>query len=124
MINQLPLPIIRIGLLSGIIVFGVVAYFLSGDLASPDEQLGEMLKLVFVALTAVSLIASAVISRKVKNTEASGSHFLLAGWALAEAPALLGGIIWLLTGQAIYFVLGAILFAVTMFFILPIGGDG
>ena len=98
--NKQSLPIIRLALLSGVVVFAIVAFTMSPDLGvEGSEDLAGVLRLAFAVLAIFSLLAMRFIRAKVPTASANQAvSFTIAGWALGEATALFGAIILLLTG--------------------------
>jgi hypothetical protein len=121
----MPLALLRIGLWSGVTLFGIVIWFLHRQ---PGWTPGATPMAVKYAQAAMSVVAVAIAlgmrGRTNRETDdVQRNARLLTLWAVGEAPALLGGVIYFLTGETQSYVLG--LFAMlTTFVLLPITRPG
>ena len=87
------LRLIRLGLVGGVAMFGVVAAYLSG--AEGVDVPGPMM----AAFLGVSLAALAglFVLRRMRPGHPAAGQLTVAGWALGEASALFGGVLLSLT---------------------------
>jgi len=122
--QQIPgasLRIVRLALLSGVLLFGVViAYLSKGGEITPDPALGPVFRIVFLALAVMCVVAIFVIRGVMGRVDADRrGQLALVGWALAEGSAILGGVCWLIAGQrTLYFAGVALLVAAIL--LLPV----
>ncbi len=117
-----PYRVIRIALLAGVLLFGGVCwYVVSRQPPAPDESLYAVLQITFGAALLAVVGAFLVLRRVVRRADAQRRPALtVAGWALGEAPALLGGVTWLLTGRPLLYLAGTTLM-VAAFIMFPLG---
>jgi hypothetical protein len=118
------LRIVRLALLGGVLIFGMVIAWLTGrEGFVPDEEYGRMLRLVFMVLTAGALVALAAV-RGFRSRAAPGqrSGLAIAGWALGEGVALFGGVAWLIAGERILYLSGLALLLIA-FLLVPVPAD-
>ena len=94
------LPIIRVALLSGVLLFGLAAFTIGPQMQDADaSNLFGVMRLVFAGMAIAVLLGLKVMQAKVAAADQSSAATLtLVAWALAEGTALLGAIILLLTG--------------------------
>ncbi|MGD8279045.1 MAG: hypothetical protein PVH00_13500 [Gemmatimonadota bacterium] len=118
------LRVIRLALLSGVLLFGVVIAYLtrSGEI-TPDPAIGAVLRIVFVVLAAVCIGAIFVIRTAQSRADPDRrGQLAIVGWAFAEGTAILGGVCWLLAGlRVLYFTGVALLVAAIL--LLPVADD-
>ncbi len=104
-------------MLSGIVLFGaVIAFLRSEGYDSGSAMDGETSPL---ALAAAGLVVTAlgtvfVLRRLVQQSDDPARRFQLGlvAFALCEAAALLGGVLWLLTGTWTVYVTGVLVYLV------------
>ena len=117
-LNPSTLRIIRLALLSGLLLFGAVVWYLtaSGSFTAPmDAEAFFPMQIAFVALLGGAGGALFVVHQRWKaaTAPAQKASFSIIGWALGEAPALFGGVLMLLTsGNVLYYLCGLILFII------------
>lgn len=120
--NSAQLPIIRLALSSGVILFAVIAFFMSPSMA-PEEasELYPVLRIAFAGLAILSLVAMNILKSAANSSSGTRRASLtLAGWALGEGSALFGIVILLLTGVSWPTLLGAgIMLVAFMMFPIP-----
>jgi hypothetical protein len=118
------LKLIRVALTAGVLLLGVAAFFIRSE---PDREpvtpeLETTLRLVYSAIAMGALIGVAVL-RNLHSRAADPQRraaLVIAGWASGEAPALFGGVTYLLTGDPLLYVVGvAILFVAFILIPLP-----
>jgi hypothetical protein len=101
------LRVIRLALLAGVLAFGgVVWYLLREGMETAPLEPGFLYG--FVAVLVASGVGIAVIQlRHAAETEPARLQALaIAGWAVGEAPALLGGVLYLLSGNPVPYLVG------------------
>ncbi len=118
------LSIIRVALLGGVVVMGVVAIYLTrGGILQPlDEQTLEVLRTAFVALLGVVGVAMFYFWRKrtALSSDDDPSLLNIVGWALGESTAVFGAVILFLSGDLSYYLIGVVLMLVSfVFFQIP-----
>lgn len=110
--------VIRTALVSGVVLFGLIIWYLSGQrtMEAVDPGLERILQLAFAALAFGSLAAvAAVRSAQSKATALSRRGTLaIVGWAIGEGVALFGGVIYLLTTEPALYIVGLVVFLVTL----------
>lgn len=115
----MPLPVIRLGLLGGTTLFGLVAWVIAGSEGIAPElfsSLGEYAPMGITALFVV--LAIGVWVARTQQHVSGGSPIV--GWALAEAMALLGGIYFLLVGDPTFWIFGLAVQLFVSFVFMPI----
>jgi hypothetical protein len=100
--------IIRLALLAGVLTFGGIVWFVLRHGGVETAPLEPAFLYGFVAVLVASGVGIAVIQlRHAAETEPARLQTLaLAGWALGEAPALLGGVLYLLSGNPVPYLVG------------------
>lgn len=121
------LAIIRVALLSGVLIFGAVAFFLSsggGVGEEMDRETLSTLQLVFFGLMAMEGAVMFFFQQRWKQatTFEEQARWSIAGWALGEGLALFGAVILLLGGSILPFLGGLIFFALA-WLLFPIRAD-
>ena len=126
MSNQSPAPflrVIRLALLGGVLLFGGVVWYLTARGTTtplPPEGMNPLL-IAFTGVSLASLIGLVVMRSQQARAEDPLRKATLAivGWAIGELPALMGGVLYLLTTSPIAYYTGlAILLA--GFAVIPI----
>lgn len=115
------LAVIRIAMLSGVLVFGAVVWFLhrqprAGPPAEGVAQMGRALPIVFGAVIAALVALRALTGR----ADAGRARALtVVGWAVGEFAALAGGAHYLLARDPQWYAVG-VLILVASYVVLPI----
>lgn len=118
------LKLIRLALLGGVLVFGIVIAWLTGSGGYPaDTSLAGVLRLAFLVLAAGTLAALMVV-RTAQGRAAADRRgtFAIVGWALGEGIALFGGVAWLLAGELPLYLTGVAVLLVA-FLLVPVPGE-
>lgn len=123
--NQGPAPaalrVIRGALLAGIVIFGSVAWYVTqeGPVASVTADATRYLSMVLIGLSAASIGVVLVVRSLRERAEGieRRSTLTVVGWAMGEAPALLGGVIYLMTASAFPYLTGLCVFLLAVFLI-------
>ncbi len=118
------LPIIRVVMLAGVVLFGAVAIYLSksGTIAALGSETIETLRLAFVVVLGCVAAAMFVFRRKRMQmpAEQDPTAINIVGWALGESVAFFGGVLLILSGDMTYFLVGFVMMLVSfVFFPLP-----
>lgn len=117
------LRVIRLALFAGVMMFGAVAWYVTrqGPVSELPEQTTRYLSFVLMGLAVASLAALTVVRGVTANSKdyARRSTLTVVGWALGEAPALLGGVLYLLTGSPVPFITGLFVLLVG-FLMIPV----
>lgn len=113
------LGVIRIALLTGVLMFGGITWFMQrGADWSPAD--GDSLRLLRIGMLATWVVAVLLLlvlrARLGRLTEAAGRSMLIIGWAIGEGAALFGAVYYFLSGQAEWYIAG--LFVMLAAFIL------
>jgi len=102
--------VIRAALFAGVALFGVAAWYITRNRPLPGlpEQMARYLAFAFMGLAAASLAALSVVRSLRERSDDVGrrSTLTVVGWALGEAPALFGGVLYLLTANAVPYLTG------------------
>ena len=106
------LTIIRIALLSGVLVFGAVAYVVRSGGTAPalGVEGARTMRYVGMAVWAVALaglVGMRLVFRE-RIERGRDTQLPVVAWALAEGPALFGGAFYLLAGDATIYVAGVV----------------
>lgn len=100
---RLVLGIVRIALLSGVLLFGGVAYAIrqGGSPPSVPADQAATLRLVGMVIWGVALVALVGMRLVLADRLSTGrdTQLPIVAWAIAEAPALFGGVYFLLAGD-------------------------
>lgn len=124
--RQLPrsatLRIIRIALLSGVLIFGALAYYLTeqrgGGLAPENGGALQIMNIVILVGAAVGIMI--IQRRHLAATDPRKRTTLnIAAWAMGEATALFGGVHFLLVGNPIPYMVGLVMM-IASFVVVPI----
>lgn len=115
-----PVQRIRLALLAGVLMFGAVIVFVHRQ---PDWKPGTLPSVLGYALLAyviaVIAIAMALRPRVMREVDPQRrATLLIIGWAVGEAAGLVGGVIFFVTGQGQWYLLG-LLAMVGSFALLP-----
>jgi len=118
-----PVQLIRLALITGVLMFGAVILFVHRQ---PSWKPGVLPSAIGYALLAYAivavLVARAMRGRVLREPEPQRrASLLLIGWAVGEGAALLGAVIFFVTGQGQWYLLG-LLAMLTVFAFLPIRG--
>jgi uncharacterized membrane protein AbrB (regulator of aidB expression) len=124
--RQLPrsatLRIVRIALLSGVLIFGGIAYYLTEQQGGGlDPSLGGVLQIVNIVILVGAAVGIMIIQRRhLAETDPKKRTTLnITAWALGEATALFGGVHFLLVGNPIPFMVGLVMM-IASFVVVPI----
>jgi hypothetical protein len=103
------LRLLRLTLVTGVLAFGVVVWFLrrSGSAPAPSAS-PEALLLAGRIAWGVALAGCLLLFFRMRQASSSGQQrvYSIIAWALGEATALYGGVVFLLTGHALWYQLG------------------
>ena len=118
-----PIQVIRLALIAGVLMFGAVILLVHGQ---PSWKPGTFPPAVGYALVAYAFvavsIARAMKGRVLREPDPQRrASLLIAGWAVGEAAGLFGGVIFLVTGQGQWYLLGLLAMA-SSFALLRITG--
>lgn len=125
--RQLPraatLRIIRVALLTGVLIFGGIAYYLTrqrgGGLGEPEGagalQIANIVILVFAA------VGILFVQRRhaAERDPARRSTLNITAWAMGEAVALMGGVHFMLIGNPVPYLVG-LMTMLAAFVVVPI----
>lgn len=116
-----PLYTIRLAMLGGVLLFGAVCWMLQRTPDwSPSPADPAALRLVARILWAAAVVGVGILVLRARSVTRPGQASTLGilGWALGEMVALLGGVVYFLTGVATWYVGGVVFLALT-FLLLP-----
>ncbi|HLM68772.1 MAG TPA: hypothetical protein VK358_14630 [Longimicrobium sp.] len=123
--RQLPrsatLRIIRIALLSGVLMFGGVAYYLTQQNGPLGAENADALQIVNIVLLVGAAVGIMIIQRRhlAERDPAKRSTLNIVAWAMGEATALFGGVHFLMVGNPVPFLVGLVMM-VAAFVVVPI----
>lgn len=117
------LRLIRLALFAGVAIFGSVVFYLTreGSFGDMPAETTRFLSFALIGLSAASLGTLLIIRalrERATDWERTAS-LTVVGWALGEAPALFGGVIYLLTASAVPYLTGVGILIVA-FLLIPI----
>lgn len=117
------LAIIRIAILLGVLAFGAITWFLHrrpGWTPIPAQQ-ADALRRTGMVVWAVGLAGISLLRLRWTRTEEPRARAQtgIVGWAMAEVPALWGGVYYMLTGSVAWYAAG-LLFLLLVFRLFPI----
>jgi hypothetical protein len=122
-ISPLALAVIRIAILAGILLFGAVIWFLHRQPGWSPMRPEALRTLRGAALLVCGAMLAVTMALRVAHGRATtvvgGARLAILGWALAEIPALLGGVYYYLSNDPRLYVLGIVIL-LAAFIILPL----
>jgi hypothetical protein len=116
------LAVIRIALLVGVLMFGVVTYVVQrGETWQPAaSSLLETLRIALLATWVVAVVLLLILrARLTRLAEVAGRSVLIIAWAVGEGAALFGGVYYFLSGDPQWFLIGLFLMLAS-FILFPI----
>lgn len=117
------LAVIRLAILLGVVLFGAVVWLLQRQPDWTPAMAPGTEVLTYVGLGVWGAAAVGLLLLRVRwNRETAPekrAQLVIVGWALGEAPALWGGVVYFLTGDAQRFFTG-FLFLIVAFLLFPI----
>lgn len=111
-----PSLLIRLAMMSGVLVFGAIAWYIRrGDPPAFDPAGLNTLLWAARAVWGASMATCLALFLALRNArQAQRVRTLsLVGWAAGEAVPLMGGVIWLLTGNSRWYSLGLVYLVLT-----------
>ncbi len=100
---------LKLGLLSGVLTFGAVVWYLRSSGGAPETTVNPTALLTVGRIVwGVAIVGCLLIFNRMRQlkTAAEQRTFSIIAWALSEGTALYGGIVFLLTGSALWYQLG------------------
>ena len=115
------LGIIRISMLVGVLIFGMVTYFLHlrPEYTAPGDNQQMRMALGVVMLLATFGILFARWKLGTIREEAQLGTFQIMGWAAGEAAALAGGVYYMLTDNPNLYIIGLFVLLAS-FIVIPL----
>jgi hypothetical protein len=115
------LGVIRVALLAGVLAFGALTWLMRrrGAVSAPPDV--APLRVMVLAMWALA-VTGIVVFRTLfgRTTDAARrARLSIFGWAAGEAPALIGGVYYLMTGDAGWYATGVLLLVAT-FVVFPL----
>lgn len=118
--------LIRAAMLLGVVLFGGVTWFIrrSGSAPSFDPANASTLLRVARGVWGVSMAACLVLFFLLRNARnaARVQSLSIMGWASGELVAMMGGVVWFLTGNAQWYSFGLV-YLVLAFLAFPAGRE-
>lgn len=102
------LRIIRISMLTGVLMLGAIAYFLTQERGPTSPEMARPLQIANIAVLVGVAVGLLVVQRAhaSQREPARRTTLNIIGWALGEAAALFGGAHYLLIGSPIPYLVG------------------
>lgn len=115
------LGIIRVSMLAGVIMFGLVTWFLRRSGPSPVSIDGSLLDMVTYGAMIAGIAGIVVMRRVVANAADAARYANIAviGWAFGELAALAGAVHYFITGDPTRYVIGVMVMLVS-FVLIPL----
>lgn len=116
-----PLHLIRLAMLSGVLMFGAVVYYLRSSGSAPGPATpAAALGYAGGGLWAIVLVGTFLVwrARQTADAHAKVRQWSIIGYAMGEAVALFGGVVWLLSGSPTWYFPG-LLFLLITFVLFP-----
>jgi hypothetical protein len=112
-----PLLLIRVAMMTGVLIFGGVTWFIrrSGDGPAFDPANATLLLWVARGAWGVAMATCLVLFALLRNTQQPARVRTLSviGWATGELVALTGGVVWFLTGNPQWYSFGLVYLVLT-----------
>jgi hypothetical protein len=112
---------IRFAMLLGVLLFGGVVMALRQSESAPEGSTEDFAALLTIGrvLWGLAIAGTAFLWFKARDaSERTRTSWSIGAWALGEMVALLGGVVWMLTGSPAWYVPG-LLFLVLTFMAFP-----
>jgi len=113
--NQSPQPIqlIRLALIAGVLMFGAVILFVHGQPSWKPGILPPAVGYVLLAYAFAAVSVARVMRGRVlrESDPQRRISLLITGWAVGEAAGLFGGVMFFVTGQGQWYLLGLLAMA-------------
>lgn len=124
-----PLQLIRLFLMTGVLLFGAVVLVVHRKPNWKPGVLPIAVEYVLVAYSIMAVSIAAVLKGRVgrEREPQRRASLLLVGWAVGEGAALIGVIIFYITGQAQWYGLGLLAMVCSFAMLSPgvaTGGEG
>lgn len=107
-----PMLLIRLAMLGGVLMFGAITWFIRRDGGAPtfDPAGANTLLWGARAVWGASMATCLVLFFALRNARrpAQVKTLSLIGWAAGEAVALMGGVVWFLTGNTQWYSFGLV----------------
>lgn len=118
-----PVQLIRLALIAGVLMFGAVILFVHRQPSWKAGTLPSALGYVLLAYAIVAIsIARAVRGHLLREADPQRRvSLLIIGWAIGEAAGLFGAVIFFVTGQGQWYLLGLVAM-LSVFAFLPTRG--
>lgn len=118
--------VIRAAMLLGVLLFGGVTWFIrrTGDVPPFDPANASTLLWVARGVWGLSMAACIVLFALWRNARSAArvQSLSIIGWAAGELVAVMGGVVWFLTGNAEWYSFGLV-YLVLAFLAFPAGGE-
>ncbi|MDP1858675.1 MAG: hypothetical protein Q8K82_08390 [Gemmatimonadaceae bacterium] len=109
--------LIRIAMLTGVLMFGGVTWFLRQSEPAPQVEASVLPTLLWMAraVWAVAIVGCVILFGIVRRDHSGvrARKLSVIAWALGESVALLGGAVWFLTGTPIWYAPGVVFLVLT-----------
>ncbi len=123
-----PLLIIRIAMLSGVLAFGAMTWFLQqrdGAPAAIPEASQQTLLWMGRGLWALVIVGCVLVYQVMGRSDTAKVRQLsIVAWAMGEALALFGGVVWFVSGSPSWYIPGLTFLVLTFVVFKPEGARG
>jgi hypothetical protein len=103
-----PIRIIRLALIAGVLMFGVAILVVHGQTTWKPKTLPPAFGYALVGCAIAAVWAAISMRGRVMGESEPGrrASLLVIGWVIGESAALFGGVLFLITGQSQWYLLG------------------
>ena len=109
--------LIRIAMLTGVLMFGGVTWFLRQSEPTPQVESTLLPTLLWMAraVWAVAIVGCIILFGIVRRDPSGlrARRLSVIAWALGESVALFGGAVWFLTGTPVWYAPGVVFLVLT-----------
>lgn len=118
-----PARLIRIAMLSGVLVFGAITWYLQQSRGQPPaipESSQQTLLWMGRGLWVAVVIGCVLVYQMIARSQGrKASQLNIAAWAMGEALAFFGGAVWFVSGSPSWFILGLTFLVLTFVVFRP-----
>jgi hypothetical protein len=120
-----PLQVSRLSLVAGVLLLGAVTLFIHTQSTWKPTVLSPGVGFALVAFVVAAVAIAAMMRGRImgESDPARRASLLVTGWAIGEGAGLFGGVVFLLSGQAQWYLIG-VLATLGAFALLPARGVG
>jgi hypothetical protein len=112
-----PLLAIRLAMMAGVLLFGAVSWFMhqAPEWTPTDPAVAARLRTMGGIVGGIAALGLVVLFTRFRDASSPSQASTLAilAWALGEAVALFGGVVFFLTGAPTWYIVGVLLLTLT-----------